>query len=156
MAQRPATRNQPGRCAVVMIHERFPSPILVERHAEYEAMAGGDRRHAVFDRLQAVDAADAQEPVTGAEEHYVAEPRRDLPTAGLLACRHVAEEKLTAVEAVRLRVCRVGAGAENDGHLEGEEDGATQVAVQGVEAARNVLQENRRRRGLSGAAALIP
>jgi hypothetical protein len=36
-----------------------PSAILVEWHAEYEPCAGGDLGHTVFDRLQPVNAADA-------------------------------------------------------------------------------------------------
>src|SRR5262249_18408490 len=49
----------------------------------------------------------------------------------------------------RLRL--VGARAQDHGQLNGKEHSAAQVAVQGIETAGTILQQDGRRRGLAGA-----
>src|SRR5579885_743507 len=129
------------------------SPIFVERHAEDDARPRRDLRNAVLDRLQSINAADGDQTIPRAEQNGVAKPGREITAARLGALGDVAEQELAAREAVgRL----VAARAEDDRHLNGEEDRAAQVAVQGVEAAGPVAQQDRRRRRLAGVAAHRP
>src|SRR5262249_761307 len=129
-----------------------PSAVLVERHAEDSPAARAEWGHAVLDRLQAVRAADGDHAVARAEQHGIAQPGGDLAAAGLRPLGHVAQAELAALEAVR---GLVRARAQDQGELDREEPPATQVPVQGVEPARTITQQDRRRFGLSRLPAVI-
>src|SRR5262249_45707433 len=122
-----------------------PSAGLVERHAEDTPAAPAEWGRAVLARLQAVCAADGDHAVARAEQHGIAQPGGELAAAGLWPFGHVTEEELPALEAVR---GLVRARAQHHGELEREEHPAAQVPVQGVEPARTIAQQDRRRFGL--------
>src|SRR5438552_9004200 len=107
----------------------------MKQHTENEPRPGGNPVHAVLDRLQAVRPTDVDQTVPGAEEQCVAQAGRDDPLSRLFALGHVAEEELTPAEPLGVSGGSTKGWAENDRHLDREIHGATQVAVQRVEAA---------------------
>src|SRR5207253_10077561 len=99
--------------------------------------------------------ADGYKPVTRAEQHTVAQACGKRAAARFHILGHVTEQKLSALEPFVRRSGLICTRAENHSKLNRKEHSTTQVTMQGVEAARTVLQENGRWRGLTGFMALV-
>src|SRR5262245_58936840 len=93
-------------------------PVFMKRDAQHQPRSLCNLIHAVFTRLKAIRAADTNQTVASAEQHGVAQARRDHPPARLLALRHIAEEELTTAKS--LLPGHFHDRAENHRHLDRE------------------------------------
>src|SRR5262249_59311213 len=121
---------------------------------EWDGGGGGGGGGAVLAGREPDPPAAPPQPTPRAEEARVAQPGRARPAARLPPLRHVTEQELPAGKPALLQVSRVGPPAQDDGHLDREEHAPTQVAVERVEPAGRVLQQDRRRARLAAAGTL--
>ena len=68
------------------------SPVFVEWNAENIAHAGSDFRNAVFDRLQAIRAANRYQTIARAKENGVTQARDKLAAARFLSFGNIAKQ----------------------------------------------------------------
>jgi hypothetical protein len=96
-ARYPTVRRGQSRC---QSFNTANIPVLMKRQSQHQPRSGGDALDAMFDRLQAMGAADRHQPGASAKQDHIAQSSRNFTAACPGPFGDIAQDEFAALESI--------------------------------------------------------